>query len=207
MDQAGRNQGAAQAGDEIGTLIQSLNQKDWEKSTSVQAASNPEPKLALPANLAKGVGDPNLPSVVIVDKGAHKTHVLQVQDGQLKDVLTVDNAVGKAATPTPSQRWEISDKRLDPIWYPPKSIGGEPVRPYKETHRNPIGLAFIRLDGTNFGLHGTNRPDQIGKSVSHGCMRHRNEDIMKIYPLVGKGTAVYTVGKFEGTKISMGDFQ
>ena len=194
--------------DAIGALIQSLDKSDWTTTVARAAQSAPPAeKVTLSNAVPKGEADRSLPSVVIVDQSAHKTHVLQLKNGQIEDVLTVSNAVGKSATPTPFQRWEVSDKRLDPIWYPPKSIGGKPVAPFKENPRNPIGLAFIRLDGTNFGLHGTNRPDQIGRSVSHGCMRHNNTDILKIYPLVDKGTAVYTVPKFEGTKISMDDFR
>lgn len=129
------------------------------------------------------------------------------EDGRIEDVLTVPNSVGKPGTPTPSKRWEVSDKRLDPVWYPPKSIGGSPVGPFKDNPRNPIGMAFIRLDGSSYGLHGTNRPEQIGKSVSHGCMRHNNEDILRIYPLVKPGTAVYTVNKFDGSQIRVSDFR
>ena len=200
----------AEQPDQIGALINSLNAADWEKSAVPKAQPNATTKetnsIFLPEELPKGTADPKAQSVVIVDESAHRTHVLQMQNGQLTDVLTVPDAVGKPSTKTPTQRWEVSDKRLDPVWYPPKDIGGHPVAPYKLNHHNPIGLAFIRLDGTDYGLHGTNRPDQIGKSVSHGCMRHRNEDIMKIYPLVVKGTAVYTVKHFDGTKISMDDF-
>ena len=203
MEQATRAQGVEQQGDQIGALIQSLDKRSWQ--TSFQA--NPNKDIVLNEGIGRGAGDPNLPTVVVVDMTEHKTHLLQMHHGELTEVLTVPNSTGKAATPTPEQRWEVSDMRLDPIWYPPKSIGGDPVRPYKETHKNPIGLAFIRLDGTNFGMHGTNRPDQIGKSVSHGCMRHLNEDIMKIYPLVDEGTPVYTVKKFAGTRISTNDFR
>lgn len=198
------------AKDQIGTLINSLNAADWQAASPLSlargsAATVGGEQLVL-HELPKGTADTSKQSVVIVDEGAHKTHVLQMQDGQLRDVLTVPDSVGKPSTPTPVQRWEVSDKRLDPVWYPPASIGGHPIEPYKQNHHNPIGLAFIRLDGTGFGLHGTNRPDQIGKSVSHGCMRHNNEDILKIYPLVQKGTAVYTVKHFDGAVISGNDF-
>lgn len=203
MEQATRAQGVEQQ-DPVGALIQSLDKQSWQ--TTFQKNNSDQIVLGLDEELKEGKGDPNLPSVVVVDMTEHRTHILQMQNGELTEVLEVPNSTGKAATPTPAQRWEVSDKRLDPIWYPPKSIGGDPVRPYKETHKNPIGLAFIRLDGTNFGMHGTNRPDQIGKSVSHGCMRHLNEDIMKIYPLVDEGTPVYTVKQFAGTKISISDF-
>lgn len=202
--------GTARKADEIGTLIQSLSPTDWQKGTTVKVENfTTTGFLTLSSErIQNGRVDPDLPTVVIVDKGQHRTHVLQMKnDGRVDDVLTVPNAVGKAGTPTPSKRWEVSDKRLDPIWYPPKSIGGGPVAPFKDNPRNPIGLAFIRLDGSNYGLHGTNRPDQIGRSVSHGCMRHNNEDILKIYSLVKPGTAVYTVNRFDGSQVRVSDFR
>lgn len=207
MDQqAGR---AQEKGDPIGSLIQSLNVKDW--------AQQAQDKIVLHGNLPNAEANPSLPTVVVVDKGAHKTHILQMENGKVEDVLTVTNSVGKIVgqkgSLTPSQQWYVHDKRLDPVWYPPKDIGGEPVAPYKQTHHNPIGLAFIRLadkehpEGTNFGLHGTNSPQQLGKFVSHGCVRHDNKDIMKIYPLVKEGTVVYTVDSMEGATIKMSDFR
>lgn len=63
---------------------------------------------------------------------------------------------------------------------------GTNARRYKEilgTHRLNLG------DG--YALHGTNAPSSIGRSVSHGCMRLRNEDIETLYRMIPVGTAVY----------------
>ncbi len=202
---------APASGDKIGALIQSLDKNDWQTVTTKATTDSSAlaGNLTLHDGIPKGVADPAAPSVVVVDKGHHLTHVLQMHNGRLEDVLTVPDSVGKhtVKTETPIKRWEVSDKRLDPVWYPPKGLGTHPVAPFKENPHNPIGLAFIRLDGTNFGLHGTNRPDQIGKSISHGCMRHNNADIMKIYPLVKVGTPVYTVANFNGAEIRVSDIK
>ena len=40
-------------------------------------------------------------------------------------------------------------------------------------------------------MHGTNQPDTVGRAVSHGCVRLRNEDIAKLYAMVEVGTPVY----------------
>jgi len=64
--------------------------------------------------------------------------------------------------------------------------GGTNARRYKEilgTHRLNLG------DG--YALHGTNAPTTIGRSVSHGCVRLRNEDIETLYRMIPVGTAVY----------------
>jgi len=45
--------------------------------------------------------------------------------------------------------------------------------------------------GDGYALHGTNNPSSIGQSVSHGCIRLRNEDIQTLYEMVPIGTAVF----------------
>jgi hypothetical protein len=45
--------------------------------------------------------------------------------------------------------------------------------------------------GDGYGIHGTNDPASIGQSVTHGCIRMRNEDMLVLFPLVPAGTPVY----------------
>ena len=40
-------------------------------------------------------------------------------------------------------------------------------------------------------LHGTDKPETIGRSVSHGCIRLRNSDIESLYNMVEVGTPIY----------------
>jgi hypothetical protein len=67
------------------------------------------------------------------------------------------------------------------------------VPPYGTTARRYAGvLGTRRLElGDGYGIHGTDHPETIGQSVSHGCVRMRNEDIEKLYPMVQVGTPVY----------------
>ena len=67
------------------------------------------------------------------------------------------------------------------------------VPPYGTTARRYMGvLGTRRLElGDGYGIHGTDHPESIGQSVSHGCVRMRNEDIEKLYPMVAVGTPVY----------------
>jgi lipoprotein-anchoring transpeptidase ErfK/SrfK len=39
-------------------------------------------------------------------------------------------------------------------------------------------------------LHGTNHPDAIGRAISHGCVRLRNNDITRLHDLLVPGTPV-----------------
>jgi len=67
------------------------------------------------------------------------------------------------------------------------------VPPLGTTQRRYKGvLGTHRLNiGHGYGLHGTNRPETVGRAVSHGCVRLRNEDIARLYEKVPVGTPVY----------------
>ena len=45
-----------------------------------------------------------------------------------------------------------------------------------------------------YGIHGTTRPDSIGRAASHGCIRMRNRDVAELYKLVKHGTVVEIYG-------------
>ena len=69
------------------------------------------------------------------------------------------------------------------IIVPPFGTNQRKYRDVLGTHRLNIG------DG--YAIHGTNRPETVGRSVSHGCVRLRNEDIASLYDMVATGTPVY----------------
>lgn len=56
--------------------------------------------------------------------------------------------------------------------------------------RNPVGVAWIGLDKPGYGLHGTVRPQDIGKTGSHGCFRLANWDAARLARAVSIGTPV-----------------
>ena len=67
------------------------------------------------------------------------------------------------------------------------------IPPFGTTQRKYTGvLGTNRLNlGDGYALHGTDVPSSIGTSVSHGCVRLRNEDIETLYQMVPVGTPVY----------------
>jgi peptidoglycan hydrolase-like protein with peptidoglycan-binding domain len=56
--------------------------------------------------------------------------------------------------------------------------------------RNPVGAAWIGLDRPGYGMHGTVRPQDIGKTGSHGCFRLCNWDAARLARAVKIGTTV-----------------
>jgi lipoprotein-anchoring transpeptidase ErfK/SrfK len=66
--------------------------------------------------------------------------------------------------------------------YLPRWVGGGPG--------NPLGARALYLGNTEYRIHGTNDPTTIGKRVSSGCIRLRNEDVIDLYNRVDVGTKV-----------------
>jgi len=72
-----------------------------------------------------------------------------------------------------------------------------PVGVFTITHRfsgqmGGFGTCFLGLDVPwgNYGIHGTNKPESIGYSASHGCIRMQVRDAEELYALVPNGTKV-----------------
>ncbi|HEY6555505.1 MAG TPA: L,D-transpeptidase, partial [Vicinamibacteria bacterium] len=65
-----------------------------------------------------------------------------------------------------------------------------PLGTAQRRYKGVLGTHRLNL-GNGYALHGTNRPETIGRAVSHGCVRLRNEDIVKLYAMVPVGTPVY----------------
>ena len=94
-------------------------------------------------------------------------------------------------------RWSgthrISAKKEWPGWTPPAQMRRR--RPDLPGHMaggidNPLGARAMYLGSTLYRIHGSNEPWSIGKAVSSGCIRMRNEDVTDLYERVGVGTRV-----------------
>jgi lipoprotein-anchoring transpeptidase ErfK/SrfK len=60
--------------------------------------------------------------------------------------------------------------------------------------QNPMGARALYLyqgnKDTLFRIHGTNQPEHIGRAISSGCIRMRNEDVIDLYNRVKVGAIV-----------------
>lgn len=72
-----------------------------------------------------------------------------------------------------------------------------PVGVFTVTHRfsgqmGGFGTCFLGLNVPwgNYGIHGTNKPESIGSSASHGCIRMRVSDAEELYAMIPNGTKV-----------------
>jgi lipoprotein-anchoring transpeptidase ErfK/SrfK len=56
---------------------------------------------------------------------------------------------------------------------------------------NPVGVVWIGLDRPGYGIHGTPRPEDVGRTESHGCFRLANWNAEFLLRLVNVGTPVF----------------
>ncbi len=126
----------------------------------------------------------------IVVKTAERKLYLVLGDGE---AIRYTVAVGR-----PGKQWQgkaqVNGKYVQPAWTPPAEVkadnpklpdvipGGAP--------NNPMGVAAMTLSGGEYAIHGTNKPESIGKFASYGCIRMLNQDITDLFERVDVGTQV-----------------
>ncbi len=133
--------------------------------------------------LKSAYAEPSLP--IVVDHGTisievypQKHQLIVRKQGQKIKTYTV--AVGNPSTPTPIGEYQVVYKGKD--WgtsFGPRWLG----------LNVPWGI---------YGIHGTNRPDSIGKHKSHGCIRMLNKDVLELYEIIPLGTKVTIYGHVLG---------
>jgi hypothetical protein len=96
-----------------------------------------------------------------------------------KRIFSAPVGIGKPATPTPTGDFWIREKfrvQSDPF-YGPYAFG---TSDYSTLSEWPHGGVV--------GIHGTNEPSLIPGAPSHGCIRMKNSDIARLWPLLSVGT-------------------
>lgn len=86
---------------------------------------------------------------------------------------------------TPVGDFEINDRIHQPTWWRPD---GQSV-PYG-SEENELGTHWLSLSVRHYGIHGTWKPETIGRQASAGCVRLTNENIEELFTLVPIGTKV-----------------
>lgn len=90
----------------------------------------------------------------------------------------------------------VSAKREWPSWTPPAEMHArQPGLPtfMEGGPNNPMGARALYLGSTLYRIHGTNEPWTIGRSVSSGCIRMTNQDVIDLYNRVPVGAKVVVV--------------
>jgi lipoprotein-anchoring transpeptidase ErfK/SrfK len=142
----------------------------------------PKPRVTT-AGLSRAYG-----TIITIDRANFRLRLFK----RLKVAKTYRVAVGMPAYPTPTGRFSITNKAVNPTWTAPDS-------PWAGVYRNevvPGGSAENPLKArwigivNGVGIHGTGIPGSIGTAASHGCIRMTVPDVIDLYPRVPLGTPV-----------------
>lgn len=175
--------------------------------TLAQAA--PPAKAATAAKTATAAVDPYAPVEVPIREGFEVGSIVVVSDDYfLYHVIAPGRAIRYGvAVGSAELVWRgralVGRKTEWPSWTPtPDMIKRKPEQyaKYKDGMpggpKNPLGARALYLhtesgNDTAIRIHGTTDPGSIGKSVSNGCIRMRNEAVMDLFDDVPIGTPVY----------------
>jgi lipoprotein-anchoring transpeptidase ErfK/SrfK len=158
-------------------------------------------RMVLTACLIAGAAGVATAREVVSFDAAAEPGTIVVRTAQRRLYLVVDRGMAiryQVAVGKNGKQWfgrvVVDGKHLKPAWVPPADVradnpklpdiipGGDP--------RNPMGAAAITLSGDKYAIHGTNRPDSIGRRVSYGCFRMLNEDVTDLFQRVSVGAPV-----------------
>ena len=97
---------------------------------------------------------------------------------------------------TPTGTFHIDrNKLIKPTWYKTGAI----IPP--DSPENILGSRWMGLGGIDdggveiegYGIHGTTKPNDLGKQITLGCVRMKNEDVEVLFDIVPVGTEVIII--------------
>jgi L,D-transpeptidase ErfK/SrfK len=146
-----------------------------------------------------------IPTMFILPDGPRVGIVINLAERRLfyfppggKSVETYPVGIGVEDGATPIGTTRVVRKEEGPVWVPPPSIRAErPDLPLSipPGPDDPLGAYALRTGWNNILIHGTNKPDSVGRNVSHGCFHVYPEDIERLFGEVAVGTPVRTISQ------------
>ena len=121
-------------------------------------------------------------SRLVVDRGRLRIRLWK----RGKVVLEARIGVGAAGSPTPAGRYFIRERLRPPT---PNSI-------YGALAFGTSAFSPYRTDwpgGGQVGIHGTNQPELVPGYISNGCVRLRNDDVIRLGRLLRVGTPLLVI--------------
>ena len=100
-------------------------------------------------------------------------------------VFSAPVGVGRPSLPTPAGHFYVMEKLV--------AIGGPVYGPFALGTSAYAPTLSEWPGGGEVGIHGTDEPQLIPGRPSHGCIRLRNADISRLWPMVEVGTPIEIV--------------
>ena len=93
---------------------------------------------------------------------------------------------------TPKGNLTVWKKEKDPMWTPPDWYYTKDAPPVEQREKQKIlGKYALYLSCSGIMIHGTTDTMNIGKNVSHGCIRMNDKDLETTYRLLSVKSRVY----------------
>ena len=176
------------------TTYEATNTNNFKPRDKELLAKTTYAKVTVPEPFRRAIVEyhrKEAPGSIVVDSDNHYLYLVQKDGKAIRYGITV----GEEA-----MAWsgiaKIGSKTEWPAWHPtPGEISRLGVPTYVAPGPdNPMGSRALYLysggKDTLFRIHGTNQPEYIGSSISSGCIRMTNEDVIDLYDRVGVGTVV-----------------
>ncbi len=117
-------------------------------------------------------------------------------------VMTFPIGVGRQGWLTPTATTKVIEKKVDPEWFVPESIQDHMAEKgvflpdiVEAGPNNPLGEYAMKLRLPGYLIHGTNRPNSVGKRSSSGCIRMLPEDVEQLFQVVSVGEKVQIINQ------------
>src|SRR3984885_2019837 len=150
--------------------------------------------VAVPESYRRAIVDyhrKEAPGSIVVDSDNHYLYIVQNDGKAIRYGITVGeeamawSGIAKVGSMTEWPPWHPTKGEIERLGVPTFVPPGPD---------NPMGSRALYLysggKDTLFRIHGTNQPEYIGSSISSGCIRLTNEDVIDLYSRVKMGAIV-----------------
>src|ERR1700712_4353606 len=171
------------------TNIQNFKPRDKELLAKVSYVKTPVPEA-----FRRAIVDyhrKEAPGSIVVDSDNHYLYYVMNDGKAIRYGITVGeeamawSGIAKVGSMTEWPAWHPTKGEIDRLGVPTFVAPGPD---------NPMGSRAMYLysggKDTLFRIHGTNQPEYIGSSISSGCIRMTNEDVIDLYNRVKMGAIV-----------------
>ena len=151
-----------------------VSDPDWRKTLAMLGVGSNQPQAAR----------------VVVSKSQG---TLKAYDAEGKLIAVYTATMGSEHDPLPLGEWKILGKAYNPKFhYNPDLFWDASSKDDKELlppgPNGPVGVVWIDISKPHYGIHGTPRPETIGRAESHGCVRLTNWDAARLAQMVSAKT-------------------
>ncbi len=182
------------------TVLETVAEKYHASEEAIRKLNPDAPWPNPPAGTAVIVPDPRPfktpPAATITIRLGDK--LIRAADGSGRIIAQIPCSIAKDKEKRPSGSLTVVNCASDPTYTLDPAVFLEDPEVQALGKRliippgpnNPVGVAWITLSLPGYGIHGTPRPADIGKTGSHGCFRLANWNAEKLLKMIRIGMPV-----------------